>query len=190
VPLRTDLGSAAWRNHSTSGSSASYRSVAPARRFRRACARCFHGLCALHTAFSRTSSPPRRLPPKREEVDRLQRFCCVASVAGGATRGRRDAGHRAPRSVARRRRGPEGIGPRAGNPQRGNPDAQPPQQRAAARRPGVQSEHEVQDTTTRGATSQSEGPPGQRGEPLVGSHRRFIRPRPEAEGRNRRGRRA
>jgi hypothetical protein len=70
-----DLRSAAWRSRSTSGSCSAYRSVAPAWRFRRAGARCFHGLCALHTAFPRTRSPPRR-----EKVDRLQRFCCVASV--------------------------------------------------------------------------------------------------------------
>jgi hypothetical protein len=55
----------AWRSHSTSGSSSTYRSVAPARRCRQTCARCFHGLSALHPPSSRTSVPPKRAPPKR-----------------------------------------------------------------------------------------------------------------------------
>lgn len=44
----------AWRNHSTSGSCSTHRSVAPARRCRLTCARCFHGLSALHTPSTRT----------------------------------------------------------------------------------------------------------------------------------------
>lgn len=44
----------AWRSHSTSGSPATYRSVAPMQRFHHTRARCFHGLSALHTPFPRT----------------------------------------------------------------------------------------------------------------------------------------
>jgi hypothetical protein len=51
----------------------------------------------------------------------------------GATRGRRDAGHRAPRSVAGRRRGPEGKEGEAESPSEdGDPETQPPQQESAA----------------------------------------------------------
>lgn len=53
--LRAGHRRRAWRNHSTSGSCSTYRSVAPARRCRRACARCFLGLSALHPPFSGTS---------------------------------------------------------------------------------------------------------------------------------------
>jgi hypothetical protein len=177
----------AWRSHSTSGSFSTYRAVAPARRCHHAGARCFHGLSALHPPFSGTGAPvkgtpPKRPPPKRCTVDQRQRFCCVASVVSGATRGRRDAGHRAPRSVARRRRGPEGKRSGLKRPSeegtraRNHPSKGPPRASWGAVRT------EVQDTTARGATSQSEDPPDPRGEPQGGSHRRFVQPRHEAEG--------
>lgn len=123
----------AWRNHSTSGSSSTYRSVAPARRCRPAGARCFHGLSALHTPSSRTVLPPKR-PHLRRGVRSTSCSGSAASPASrsGATRGRRDAGHRAPRSVAGRRRGPEGKGSGPERPsedgtrERSHPSENPP----------------------------------------------------------------
>jgi len=129
-------------------------------------------LCSASTVLGDRVPPrrpsPKRWAPKRWAVDRLQQVCCVASVAVGATRGRRDAGHRAPRSVAGRRRGPEGKGSGPGNHQRWDAASQPPQQGSAAGVLGCSQGHEVPDTTARGATSQSEDPPSPRGEPRAG----------------------
>lgn len=81
---------------------------------------------------------PRGPPPKRPHLRRgVRSTSCSGSAASpasrsGATRGRRDAGHRAPRSVAGRRRGPEGKGSghkrpsEDGTRERSHPSENPP----------------------------------------------------------------
>lgn len=136
----------------------------------------------LGDPYSGKGAPPKRAPPRRCKVDQLQRVCCVASVVSGATRGRRDAGHRAPRSVAGRRRGPEGKGSELQRPSEERTGAHHHPSKDPLRASWGAVRTEVQDTTARGATSQSEDPPGLRGEPQEGSHRRFVQPQHEAAG--------